>query len=157
MTAFVVATQEQPGGTDEGRARGQAQRNAVMLTETLALWVGLAALVLALDGVGRTGSDVACGLAVLALGFWLHRIYMVGHESGHRKLFRNRLANDLLGQLAVLPILVPMRVYRKIHVFHHAFNRRDHESAALDTFVVRGDPNAPLTRALVRAARDKGA
>ncbi len=69
-------------------------------------------------------------------GLWLDRIYIVGHETTHRKLFpENRFLNDFVGMLMLLPLAVPLQIYRKIHQFHHGFNRRDNHTAALDTFV----------------------
>jgi fatty acid desaturase len=47
-------------------------------------------------------------------------------------------------------LLLPLRIHRKIHAFHHAHNRRDPETSALDTFVVTG-PATPLRRCRCRA------
>lgn len=83
-------------------------------------------------------------LILLAQGLWLDRIYIVGHEATHRKLFlKNRTANELAGILLLTPLAVPLQIFRKIHVFHHGFNRRDNHTAALDTFVSR----KPITAA----------
>jgi fatty acid desaturase len=80
-------------------------------------------------------------------GLWLDRIYIVGHEGAHKKLFpQNRRANDLTASLVLLPILVPINIYRKIHAFHHGFNRKDHHTSALDVFV-SSKPVGPLKRA----------
>ena len=80
-------------------------------------------------------------LVLLAQGLWLDRIYIVGHEATHRKLFpKNRPANELAGILFLMPLAVPLQVFRKIHVFHHGFNRRDEHTASLDTFVTRKPP-----------------
>lgn len=76
---------------------------------------------------------------ILAQGFWLHRLYVVAHEASHGKLWPDsRRINDALGQLLLLPLMLPLRIHRKIHAFHHGHNRRDFETSALDTFVVRG-------------------
>ena len=82
-------------------------------------------------------------LPVLALqGLWLDRIYIVGHETTHRKLFpENRWLNDFWGIMMLLPLAVPLQIYRKIHQFHHGFNRRDEHTSALDVFV----SNRPIT------------
>lgn len=72
-------------------------------------------------------------------GFWLYRIYIVGHETAHKKLFPTHpKINDLVGSIILLPLLVPITIYRKIHLFHHGFNRKDEHTSALDTFVVQG-------------------
>lgn len=76
-------------------------------------------------------------------GLWLDRIYIVGHETTHGKLFpKNRYLNDLVGIIMLLPLAVPLQIYRKIHQFHHGFNRKDVHTSALDTFVSK----KPLTK-----------
>jgi len=106
-----------------------------MLAET-------AAVALALYGaaVGVILAPLPDPLALLPaalLGLWFQRLYVVGHESAHRKLFPGRtLPNDVLGQLALLPLLVPLSVFRAIHRFHHGDNRRDAHTSALDVFPV---------------------
>lgn len=79
-------------------------------------------------------------IAIGAQGCWLHRLYVAGHEASHRKLYlRNRRVNDWIGQLLFFPLLLPLRVHRKIHSFHHAHNRRDEHSSSLEIFPVRGE------------------
>ena len=83
---------------------------------------------------------------LLFQGLLLQRVYIVGHEAAHRKLIPNHLGlNDFLGQLMLTPILVPVLIYRKVHMFHHGFNRKDHETSALDVFV-SAKPITPLRR-----------
>ncbi|MBX3142847.1 MAG: fatty acid desaturase [Trueperaceae bacterium] len=75
------------------------------------------------------------------------RLYIIGHEASHRKLVpKNLLWNDILGQIMLLPILIPVRIYRQVHMFHHGFNRKDHHTSALDVFVSPW-PVTPLVRA----------
>ena len=75
-------------------------------------------------------------------GFWFYRFYIVGHEASHGKLFRdNKTLNDVWGSVILLPLMVPITIYRKIHMFHHGFNRKDHHTSALDTYVVKGKPS----------------
>ena len=40
----------------------------------------------------------------------------------------------------LLPLLIPVPVYRKIHKFHHTHNRRDHHTSTLDGYVVGDEP-----------------
>ena len=76
---------------------------------------------------------------LLFQGLWLYRIYIIGHETAHKKLFPDSLQkNDFMGSLVLLPLLVPINIYRKIHYFHHGFNRKDEHTSNLDTFVVKG-------------------
>lgn len=72
-------------------------------------------------------------------GLWYYRLYIVGHEAAHKKLFPGNLRwNDLAGTLLLIPLLVPINIYRKIHYFHHGFNRKDEHTSALDHFVIKG-------------------
>jgi len=85
----------------------------------------------------RYGEPIWVWTAAVFQGFWFQRIYCVGHESSHEKLFPEHPRwNDLFGQLALWIILVPLPVFRKIHRFHHGSNRRDAHTSALDVFVV---------------------
>ncbi|MCP4501235.1 MAG: hypothetical protein GY822_14845 [Deltaproteobacteria bacterium] len=47
----------------------------------------------------------------LAQGFWFQRLYVVGHEAAHRNISSNRLLNDVIGQVFLLPLLVPVNVF----------------------------------------------
>lgn len=72
-------------------------------------------------------------------GFWFYRFYIVGHEASHKKLFPGNIRkNDFWGSVILLPLMTPLTIYRKIHYFHHGFNRKDHHTSALDTFVLYG-------------------
>lgn len=118
---------------------------ARLLAETAIVFALLAALTLWLDG--EPARRWALALPITLQGLWLHRLYVVAHEASHGKLWPDdRRVNDLLGQALLIPLLVPLRIHRKIHAFHHGHNRRDHETSALDTFVVAGRCG-PLRRA----------
>ena len=89
---------------------------------------------------------VGYALVLVAQAFWFERLYIAGHEAAHKKLVPgNRFWNDALGQFLMLPILFPVSVYRKVHYFHHGFNRKDAHHSALDVFVSRR-PITPLVR-----------
>jgi fatty acid desaturase len=117
-----------------------------LLVETAAVFVILAAATLLADrGTGL--ARVALPILITAQGFWLHRIYVVAHEASHMKLWPDdRRINDAVGQLLLVPLLLPLRIHRKIHAFHHGHNRRDIATSSLDTFVVHGRCG-PLRRA----------
>lgn len=75
---------------------------------------------------------------VLFQGLWFYRLYIVGHESSHRKLFvSNKTINDIVGSIILLPLITPINIYRKIHMFHHGFNRKDNHTSVLDTFTTK--------------------
>jgi fatty acid desaturase len=123
-----------------------------MLLQTVTILVGLSALALLVhapagplagDGLRALVRWIAAGLVLAAQALWFERLYLVGHEAAHRKLVPGSgWANDLLGQLVLLPIGFPVTVYRTVHLFHHAANRRNAQDSALDVFAVRG----PITR-----------
>jgi fatty acid desaturase len=88
---------------------------------------------------------------LLAQALLFQRLYVIGHEAAHRKLVPGRPAsNDVLGQAMLVPILIPVRIYRQVHMFHHGFNRKDHHTSALDVFVSPW-PLTPLVRAYYTA------
>lgn len=75
---------------------------------------------------------------LLFQGFWFYRFYIAGHEASHRKLFPgNRFMNDFWGSVLLLPLMTPVNIFRKIHMYHHGFNRRDPGHSSLDTFVLK--------------------
>lgn len=118
-----------------------------LLLESLFVAVLLAIATVRLDAQEGPLARFALILAIFAQGCWLHRLYVVGHEASHGKLWPDaRPINDALGQLLLMPLMLPLRIHRKIHAFHHGHNRRDHETSALDTFVIRGRAT-PLRRA----------
>ncbi|MDX2019158.1 MAG: fatty acid desaturase [Deltaproteobacteria bacterium] len=113
------------------------KRTAWLLVETAAVYAALALAILVSERC-HAPPEVKL-LPVVGLGFWFHRLYVVAHEASHRKLWpQSSRINDALGQIMLLPLMVPLRIHRKIHAFHHAHNRRDHHLSALDTYVVRG-------------------
>lgn len=135
---FAVTSQDLAGANPS-----HAWISAWLVTESLAICVGL--------GVGAAWLSthprgmVGAWVLVVLQGLWFQRLYGVGHEAAHRKLFpRRRWLNDAAGQLALLPIAVPVAVFRKIHEFHHGYNRRDPKTSSLDTFVLTRD--TPLRR-----------
>ena len=116
-----------------------------LLAETAGILVGLAAISLAaLKALpGAAAWPVIVALAFLQ-GLWLDRLYTVAHEAVHLKLFPGRpRLNDLVGALLMLPLVAPFTIFRKIHGFHHAGNRRDRETAALDHLPLPAGAGAP--------------
>ncbi len=87
---------------------------------------------------------------LLMFGLWLDRLYAVGHEATHRKLFPDqRRLNDLVGAALLAPLLAPLSVFRKIHGFHHGHNRRAPRVATLDVVIL--PPGPGWRRKLARA------
>jgi len=114
-----------------------------MVSETLVLLVLLGCGAVMAD---RRAPGWLVAIVVALQGGWLHRLYTAAHEAVHGKLVRGRpWLNDLIGQLLLLPLLTPLRIYRHIHRFHHAYNRHDERTSALELFRVR-HPERPTTR-----------
>lgn len=126
-------------------------RTRRMLAETVIVLVALTALGVWLGGFAPLeGPPRWAALAAFAVaqGCWFHRLYTASHEAVHRKLLPDhRRLNDVVGQLLLLPLLIPLPVYRAIHKFHHTHNRRDPHTSTLDGYVVRRA--GPITRGLI--------
>ncbi|GIW89297.1 MAG: hypothetical protein KatS3mg108_3621 [Isosphaeraceae bacterium] len=61
-------------------------------------------------------------VAILLIGAIQHRLAGLGHEASHEILFRNRLMNDLVGDLLCLfPLFASVHTYRLFHAAHHRF------------------------------------
>jgi acyl-lipid omega-6 desaturase (Delta-12 desaturase) len=58
-------------------------------------------------------------VAVPAAGF-LVRLFMIQHDCGHGALFRQRLANDLVGRVIGVLTLTPYDHWRRSHAAHHS-------------------------------------
>jgi fatty acid desaturase len=69
------------------------------------------------------GWDVpAVALAVVLVGAIQHRLAGLGHESAHYTLVRNKLLNDLIGDIfCMFPILSTVHFYRIFHLAHHQY------------------------------------
>lgn len=116
------------------------RRNAYLVAETLLVFIGISGLAVGILylPVSEVTRWVLYAPLLLFQGLWFYRFYIVGHEASHKKLFvESKSKNDLWGSVVLLPIMTPINIYRKIHMFHHGFNRKDHHTSALDTFVVK--------------------
>ncbi|PQJ12652.1 hypothetical protein CJD36_002600 [Flavipsychrobacter stenotrophus] len=118
--------------------------NNKLIFETLSVFViiSIAAVGVQHLPISSTAKWIIYTPLLIFQGLWFYRFYIVGHEASHNKLFRdNKQLNDLWGSVVLLPIMVPITIYRKIHMFHHGFNRKDHHTSSLDTFVIKGNPS----------------
>ena len=108
-----------------------------LIVETGLLFFGLAITASYIGPLARRSVPmlIAYLIVLLAQGLTLQRIYIVAHEAAHKKIAPKLWLNDLIGQTILLPLLVPLQIYRKIHYFHQGFNRKDHRSSSLDVFV----------------------
>ncbi|MFJ4688933.1 fatty acid desaturase [Streptomyces sp. NPDC088789] len=86
-------------------------------------WVSLVAGVAAVPpatAAGPTGVAVVTTLAAGWIGWWLHALFLFGHEAAHGNLARRRRRNDRLGDWSVWLLFgstTPQ--YRRTHMAHH--------------------------------------
>lgn len=122
---------------------GEERVSRWLIIETVGLHAALMAASLALWRSDLPGRWALLAVLVVMQGLWLDRMYIAAHEAIHKKLYPSRpRLNDFWGTALLMPVAAPFTVYRRIHYFHHGHNRRDHHTANLDTFVVRGDITA---------------
>ncbi len=58
--------------------------------------------------------------AVVWIGSRQHALAILMHEAAHYRLLPNRTLNDLIGELFLgWPLLISMRIYRRLHFAHH--------------------------------------
>lgn len=117
------------------------KKNIILVVETILVFIGVSFLSIYIHKV-QFENDFLKWLThtilLLFQGLWFYRFYIVGHESSHRKLFiSNKTINNIMGSIILLPLMTPINVYRKIHMFHHRFNRKDNHTSALDTFTTK--------------------
>ena len=114
-------------------------KTGLMLIETMSVLIGLGVLTI----WSQQGSHNALlTICILLQGTWFQRVYCVGHESAHRKLFpQHPLLNNVVGQVFLWVLLVPLSIFRKIHDFHHSANRRDARTSSLDVYIIPNNAN----------------
>lgn len=116
------------------------KKNDYLILETIGIFLGISAFSV---GCNLYGLSLYLHFPILFFqGLWFYRFYIVGHEASHKKLFVDSLAkNDFWGSVILLPLMTPINVYRKIHYFHHGFNRKDEHTSALDVYTSHRKPN----------------
>lgn len=116
-------------------------KNTKLVVETILIFLGLCLFATYIHQHPLENTLLRRTLYVvtaLLQGMWFYRFYIVGHEASHRKLFTfNKKVNDTVGSIILLPLMTPITIYRKIHMFHHGFNRKDNHTSALDTFTTK--------------------
>jgi fatty acid desaturase len=121
-------------------ASDHQRRTRKLLLETFCVSVLLALLA---SWTLTHGYVLGALLLAVPRGLWIQRHYCVGHEAAHGKLYPGApLKNAVWGQLALIALLTPLPVFRKIHQFHHGHNRRDLHTSALDVIWIAKDTPA---------------
>jgi fatty acid desaturase len=64
----------------------------------------------------------ALGLGIVSVGALQHRLAGLGHEAAHYSLLKNKILNDLIGDVfCMFPILATIHFYRLFHLAHHQY------------------------------------
>ncbi|HEY2407151.1 MAG TPA: fatty acid desaturase [Polyangiaceae bacterium] len=80
-------------------------------------WLGIIA---AWGAVHHWHSALAVTLAIPAIGSRYYSLFIIGHDGLHRRVFRNRRANDLFTDLVVFAAIGGItRINNKNHIRHH--------------------------------------
>ena len=62
------------------------------------------------------------GLGIVSVGALQHRLAGLGHEAAHYSLLKNKILNDLIGDIfCMFPILSTIHFYRLFHMAHHQY------------------------------------
>ena len=107
---------------DYGSKSIHAPRNALIMTGLCAVTIWSHQIDPQYCGSACSYKDAGCN------------VYCVGHESAHRKLYpqnplKQRVGSNFYGYLF-------HQYFSKIHDFHHAANRRDEQTSALDIYSI---------------------
>ncbi|MFJ9739191.1 fatty acid desaturase family protein [Streptomyces sp. NPDC101166] len=93
----------------------------------LASAAGLIVVALASRTLSTAATAALVVLAVCWTGYWLHSLFLFGHEAAHTNLARRRKLNDRLGDWCVWILYGSTTAnYRYTHMTHHA-HLGDHE------------------------------
>src|SRR5215471_4419294 len=97
-------------------SRPRPRRAAI---DSLVCWLGILAAWILVAQWPRWWTVL---LALPVIGTRYHRLFIVGHDGLHRRLFPNRAHNDLFNDLVVLgPIGAITRINRVNHIDHHDY------------------------------------
>ncbi|MFX8930005.1 fatty acid desaturase, partial [Acinetobacter baumannii] len=58
-------------------------------------------------------------LAVLWIGTRFGALAILAHDAAHNRLFRHRLANNVVGELCMWVLFINLQNYRSQHLTHH--------------------------------------
>jgi Fatty acid desaturase len=87
--------------------------------------------------ISRAWEVLVVAMAVVLMGGLQHRLAGLGHEASHYTLLKNKLLNDLVGDLfCMFPILATVHFYRLFHLAHHQYTNdpeRDPDLVSLGT------------------------
>ena len=90
-------------------------KSARMLLETSSIMVGLCGLTF---WSHKHSVHSLLWISMFLQGCWMQRVYCVGHESAHRKLFsQNIILNNTVGQVFLWILLVPLSIFERSMTF----------------------------------------
>lgn len=86
---------------------------------TLAALIEFALIAAAVAVSERWWNPAIYGLTVVVIGSRINSLGGLMHEAAHRRAYRSRLLNDLVGEIVALPTTASMTGYRNSHFRHH--------------------------------------
>jgi omega-6 fatty acid desaturase (delta-12 desaturase) len=121
------------------------------------LAVNLAAVILAYAALALNPWWWLLPILWVFAGTALTGLFVVAHDCGHRTFSTSRRVNDLIGHLALLPLLYPFHGWRIKHNQHHTYtNQIELDNAWRPLGVAEYRSLDPVTRAAYRFARGWG-
>ncbi len=75
-------------------------------------------------------------LAWIWTGTTLTGWFVIGHDCGHRSFANRRWVNDLVGHIAMLPLIYPFHSWRIKHDYHHTHTNKQAFDNAWDPWTV---------------------
>jgi acyl-lipid omega-6 desaturase (Delta-12 desaturase) len=124
----------------------------------------------------KAWTKVVVNTALVALGYWslavapiyllplcwiftgtaLTGFFVIAHDCGHRSFSNRRWVNDLVGHIALLPILYPFHSWRHLHDKHHKHtNKMDVDNAWQPLRPELYDELPTIERVVYRAMRER--
>ena len=141
MTASIVKPQIKiPDSTEDLKLKDilKTLPREVFTKNRQKAWTSVAINVF-LVGVGYWGLAVAPWFLLPLLwvftGTALTGFFVIGHDCGHRSFARRKWVNDLVGHLALLPLIYPFHSWRILHNHHHAHTNKLGEDNAWEPFL----------------------
>jgi fatty acid desaturase len=142
MATVIMASVSCDSEVLENATKKSLARSICVIILDYALIFATASAAIAVD------HNFAYVIAVALIG---SRQYALGeamaHEASHYNLCRSRRMNDLLGRVAIWPMAMTLRGYRRYHVAHHRVPLSDPLNNVYDEYAEWGLPDhrEPLT------------
>lgn len=82
--------------------------------------------------------------------------FVIGHDGGHRSFAKRLWVNDLVGHIALMPLIYPFHPWRLLHDHHHLHTNKLEVDNAWDVWTVTAYQGAnPIVKLFYRAIRGR--